>query len=68
MEARAAVDRAVRLAREHDDVESLGWAHTQYALLDYFGGESATGSRKRARARASPSGPAAPSRARSPTA
>jgi adenylate cyclase len=38
-EARTTVDRAVRLAREHDDVESLGWAHTQYAMTDYFSGE-----------------------------
>ena len=38
-DARIAVDRALRLAREHDDVESLGWAHTQYAMLDYFSGE-----------------------------
>ena len=38
-EARPMIDRAVRLAREHDDVESLGWSHNQYALLDYYSGE-----------------------------
>ena len=38
-EARATVDRALRLAREHDDIESLCWSHTQYALLDYASGE-----------------------------
>ena len=38
-EARTTVDRAVRLAREHDDIESLCWSHTQYAMLDYFSGE-----------------------------
>jgi tetratricopeptide (TPR) repeat protein len=38
-EARRLTDRALRLAREHDDIESLGWTHNQYALLDYHGGE-----------------------------
>jgi len=38
-EARAMNDRALRLAREHDDVESLGWTHNQYAFLDYHSGE-----------------------------
>jgi class 3 adenylate cyclase/tetratricopeptide (TPR) repeat protein len=38
-EARALTDRALRLAREHDDVESLGWSHNQYALTDYHSGE-----------------------------
>jgi len=38
-EARTTVDRALRLARDHDDIESLAWAHTQYAMLDYFSGE-----------------------------
>ncbi len=38
-EARPLVDRALRLAREHDDIESLGWTHNQYALLDYHSGE-----------------------------
>ncbi len=33
------MDRAVRLAREHDDIESLGWSHNQYAFLEYHSGE-----------------------------
>jgi class 3 adenylate cyclase/tetratricopeptide (TPR) repeat protein len=38
-EARPLIDRALRLAREHDDVESLGWSHNEYALLDYYSGD-----------------------------
>ena len=38
-EARPLSDHALRLAREHDDIESLGWTHNQYALLDYHSGE-----------------------------
>jgi class 3 adenylate cyclase/tetratricopeptide (TPR) repeat protein len=38
-QARPLTDRALRLAREHDDIESLGWTHNHYALLDYHGGE-----------------------------
>ena len=38
-EARPLTDRALSLARDHDDVESLGWTHNQYALLDYHSGE-----------------------------
>jgi class 3 adenylate cyclase/tetratricopeptide (TPR) repeat protein len=38
-ESRATADRALRLAREHDDVESLGWTHTQYSALEYYSGE-----------------------------
>jgi len=42
-EARPLTDRALRLAREHDDIESLGWTHNQYALLDYHSGEAGDG-------------------------
>jgi ATP/maltotriose-dependent transcriptional regulator MalT len=42
-EARTTVDRALRLAREHDDIESLCWTHTQYALLDYYSGQVSDG-------------------------
>jgi tetratricopeptide (TPR) repeat protein len=38
-EARPLSDHALHLAREHDDIESLGWTHNQYALLDYHSGE-----------------------------
>jgi class 3 adenylate cyclase/tetratricopeptide (TPR) repeat protein len=38
-EARPLAERALRLAREHDDVESLGWTHNTYAQLDYHSGE-----------------------------
>ena len=41
-------DYAVHLAREHDDIESLGWAHNQYALLDYHSGEVRDGLAPRA--------------------
>src|SRR3954452_3266197 len=38
-EARPVLDRALRLAREHDDIESLAWSHNQYALLEYHSGD-----------------------------
>jgi tetratricopeptide (TPR) repeat protein len=40
---REAVDRGLGLAREHDDVESSGWAHGCYAQLDYYSGERGDG-------------------------
>jgi class 3 adenylate cyclase/tetratricopeptide (TPR) repeat protein len=42
-EARPLLDRALRLAREHDDIESLGWSHNQYAFLEYHSGEVGDG-------------------------
>jgi class 3 adenylate cyclase/tetratricopeptide (TPR) repeat protein len=42
-EARAASETAVRLAREHEDLECLGWAHANFALLSYFTGEPGDG-------------------------
>jgi adenylate cyclase len=38
-EARPLLDHALQLAREHDDVESLGWCHNDYAWLEYFSGD-----------------------------
>jgi hypothetical protein len=42
-EARPLSDHALHLAREHDDIESLGWTHNQYALLDYHSGDVRVG-------------------------
>jgi len=42
-EARPLNDRSLELAREHDDIETLGWTHNQYALLDYPSGETRDG-------------------------
>ena len=42
-EARATAGRAMQLAREHDDIESLGWSHNQHALFDYYVGEPRDG-------------------------
>jgi class 3 adenylate cyclase/tetratricopeptide (TPR) repeat protein len=38
-EARAAIDKALRLAREHDDLECLGFAQASLGRLSYFTGE-----------------------------
>ena len=42
-EARAAFDDALRLARDHDDVECLGWAQQGLAILSFFTGEPGDG-------------------------
>jgi tetratricopeptide (TPR) repeat protein len=42
-EARAAFDDAQRLARDHDDVECLGWAQQGLAILSFFTGEPGDG-------------------------
>jgi tetratricopeptide (TPR) repeat protein len=42
-ESRRENDRALALAREHDDVESLGWAQGGYGFLEYYSGEIADG-------------------------
>lgn len=42
-EAEASLHRAVDLAREHDDVESLGWAYNDLSSLGYFTGEPGDG-------------------------
>ena len=39
-EGAAWLERALELAREHDDPESLGWAHMNLATLAYYVGES----------------------------
>jgi tetratricopeptide (TPR) repeat protein len=38
-ESRPVLARALSLAREHDDVESLAWSHNQHAMLEYHSGE-----------------------------
>jgi class 3 adenylate cyclase/tetratricopeptide (TPR) repeat protein len=42
-EARAALEKAVHLAREHDDVECLGWAHQGLGVLSFATGEPGDG-------------------------
>jgi class 3 adenylate cyclase len=42
-EARAASENALRLAREHGDVECLGWAHASTGFLSFLTGEPGDG-------------------------
>jgi len=42
-EGEAEIAHGLALAKQHDDVESLGWSHAQYALVDYRRGESRDG-------------------------
>jgi tetratricopeptide (TPR) repeat protein len=42
-EARLACERGVRLAREHDDAECLGWAHVSIGVMSAFTGEPGDG-------------------------
>jgi class 3 adenylate cyclase/DNA-binding SARP family transcriptional activator/tetratricopeptide (TPR) repeat protein len=42
-EARAALDKALRLARENDDLESLGFGHASLGLLSFLTGEPGDG-------------------------
>jgi class 3 adenylate cyclase/DNA-binding SARP family transcriptional activator/tetratricopeptide (TPR) repeat protein len=42
-EARAACEQGLRLAREHDDAECLGWAHVCLSAMSYFTGEPGDG-------------------------
>jgi predicted ATPase/class 3 adenylate cyclase len=37
-EARREFERAIRLAREYDDTELLGWTHARFARLEFFYG------------------------------
>jgi class 3 adenylate cyclase/tetratricopeptide (TPR) repeat protein len=43
MDAGPGLDRALELAREHGDVESLGWTHSTYAFLAWFTGDEEEG-------------------------
>jgi hypothetical protein len=38
-DAASELDRAIKLAREHSDVENLGWAHTNRAYLGWLTGD-----------------------------
>jgi class 3 adenylate cyclase/tetratricopeptide (TPR) repeat protein len=42
-EARAELEKAVRLARDHDDVECLGWARQGLGILSFSTGEPSDG-------------------------
>jgi class 3 adenylate cyclase/tetratricopeptide (TPR) repeat protein len=42
-EALPELDRGLALAREYDDVESMGWAHGGYATLSWMNGEAGSG-------------------------
>jgi tetratricopeptide (TPR) repeat protein len=42
-EARPTVDRALRLAREHDDIECQDWAHGMFGFLSWVTGEPGDG-------------------------
>jgi class 3 adenylate cyclase/tetratricopeptide (TPR) repeat protein len=42
-EAQPEFEWGIAAAREHDDIENLGWAHGAFAVLDYYRGSPAEG-------------------------